>query len=112
MEIIQIMILIFALFAFSRVYTNIKLKNLERLEAIFWGIFWILVIITTLMPEMVSNIANKFGVGRGVDLIIYFSIIILSYLIFRLYVKIEESQQQITHLVREISLWEKKSKKK
>jgi small membrane protein len=104
MEIIQIMILIFALFAFSRVYTNIKLKNLERLEAIFWGIFWILVIITTLMPEMVSNIANKFGVGRGVDLIIYFSIIILSYLIFRLYAQITKLERNITKIIRTIAI--------
>jgi len=104
MEIIQIIILIFALFALSRVFTNIGYKNLDKLEALFWMLFWIVAIIAALLPEFVVKIANLFGVDRGVDLIIYFSIIVLAYLIFRLYAETSKIQRNITKIVRTIAI--------
>ncbi len=104
MELIQIIILIFALFALSRVFTNIGHKNFDKVEAGFWMIFWLLVIISTAFPEIVSNIAKIFGVGRGVDLVIYFSIVVLSYLIFRLYAYQSRMERNITKIIRTIAI--------
>jgi len=44
------------------------------------------------------------GVGRGVDIIVYISLALLFYLVFRIYVMIEDLRHQITYIIREIAL--------
>lgn len=104
MELIQIIIILFALFAYSRVVARTKDKNINPNEFIFWSIIWILVIAVALIPGITSIFAGVFGIGRGADFAVYISIIILFYLIFRVYVKAEKIEKDITKLVREVSL--------
>ena len=104
MEIIQILILIFSTFTLSRVFINIRNKTIGALEAIFWLIFWAAVIIAAVLPKTIEKFANIFGVGRGVDLVIYATIILLSYMIFRLYAKLENTEKKITKIVRTIAI--------
>jgi small membrane protein len=103
-EMIQIIILLFSLFALSRVFINIRNGNLERLESIFWTLFWVVAIFATAFPELIVNIANLLGVDRGVDLVIYGSIIALAYMIFRLYAQITSMEKKITKIVRTIAI--------
>jgi small membrane protein len=104
MEIIQILIVVFSLFALSRVFINIKDRNLEKLESIFWTLFWLATIFVAIFPTSVAIIAELLGVGRGVDLIIYGVIILLAYMIFRLYAKLENTEKRITKIVRTIAI--------
>ncbi|MCD4760046.1 DUF2304 family protein [archaeon] len=104
MEVIQIIILIFGLFALSRVFTNLSHKNLEKIEAIFWMLFWTVVIFIAIFPETISSAAKILGVKRGVDLAIYFSIVVLSYLIFRLYAQISNIEKNITKIIRTVAI--------
>jgi len=77
-------------------------------EFIFWSTVWGGAIIVAAFPESISIIAQKTGIGKAVDFIMYATIITLFYLQFRLYVKVEKQQQDITLLVRKISLKKKK----
>jgi hypothetical protein len=43
-------------------------------------------------------------VGRGVDLVIYISVLILFYLIFRTLVRLDKIEKDITKIVREVAL--------
>lgn len=104
MEIIQILIIIFSLFALSRVFINIKDRNLEKLEATFWTLFWLATTFVAIFPTSVTIVAELLGVERGVDLIIYGVIILLSYMIFRLYAKLENTEKKITKIVRTIAI--------
>nr|MBA4405421.1 DUF2304 domain-containing protein [Nanoarchaeum sp.] len=104
MEVIQILILVFSLFALSRVFINIKNKNLSALESIFWILFWLAIVLVGIFPNMIQIFANKFGVQRGIDLGVYAGIIVLSYLIFRLYAKLENTERRITKIVRSIAI--------
>ena len=112
MEAIQIIILIFSLFALSRVFINLGNRSLERIEAMFWMLFWVLVIFVAIFPETISSIANIFGVDRGVDLAIYFSIIMLAYLIFRLYSQIANMEKKITKIIRTVAIKNEKENSK
>ena len=104
MEAMQIIILIFALFALSRVFTNLGHKNLEKVEATFWMLFWAMVIFIAIFPQIIDGLANLFGVTRGVDLAIYFSILLLAYLIFRLYAQINSMEKKITKIIRTVAI--------
>lgn len=113
MELIQIVIIIFALFALSRAFLRFKDNKLTQNEFLFWVFLWVVVIIVSIIPGITSILSRQFGIGRGIDLVLYVSIIAIFYLIFRLYVKLESVEKEITRVVRKIALDSKpKSKKK
>jgi len=103
MEIISIIMIVFALFAYAAVIHRVRKGEITKGEFIFWSIVWIAVIVVALIPSFAAEIANFFGIGRGVDVLIYISILALFYLIFRVYVKLEKLEQEITQLVRKLA---------
>ncbi len=104
MSIIQILIILFVLFAISRTIRQFHAGALTLLFLMGWVFFWMVVGGVTLMPQTTDMLATILGVGRGVDVIIYLSIIALFYLGFRLFVKIEDLEREITHLVRTLAV--------
>ncbi|MBT3690784.1 DUF2304 domain-containing protein [Candidatus Woesearchaeota archaeon] len=100
MDFIQIIILIFALFAFSRVILNIK----NRLESMFWMVFWLGVMAAAIYPTFVIKLAEILGVSSGIYLSIYATLIVLSYMIFRLYAKLEDTEKKITKIIRTVAI--------
>ena len=111
MTIIQILILIFALFALSRAFLRFREKALNRGEFLFWTIIWVSVIVVSVFPDIISMISTAVGIGRGTDFAIYISIIILYYLIYRIYVKIDAHEQAMTMLIREYTIRDNLNKK-
>lgn len=111
-NIFQIIIVLFALFALSRTILRIKDKSLKSVEAPFWVTVWVLVIVLAIFPNSLSFITSLVGIGRPVDLLIYLSVILLFYIVFRLYVRIEGLETNITTLTREIAHKKVKVKKK
>lgn len=101
---IQIVLLIFILFALSRVVLRMRDKILSTQVAFFWIIVWIAALVGILLPATTSKLAQFFGVGRGVDVIVYISLTLLFYLVFRIYVMIEDLRHEITEIVRHIAL--------
>ncbi|MEM4282378.1 MAG: DUF2304 family protein [Candidatus Woesearchaeota archaeon] len=101
---IQIVIILFALFAFSRAVLRLKDKAITVGEFIFWSALWGFVIILAAHPAVGSIFSETFGVRRTVDFVIYVSLLLLFYLIFRIYVKTERLEQAITKLTRVLAL--------
>lgn len=112
MGLIQIIGILFALFALSRVVLQLKKRTMSTNEGLFWIFIWVSVIILLMFPEFTSYVANILGVGRGVDAVIYISIVVLFYLIYRLYAKVDNLERQITHIVREIAIRDRYEPKK
>jgi len=101
---IQIVLLIFIIFAISRVYLRSREKIFSTKTAIFWYLIWLAGLVGVLLPKTTTKLAGLFGVGRGVDVIVYIALALLFYLVFRIYVMIEDLRHEITYLVREIAL--------
>lgn len=101
---IQLVLLAFIIFAISRVFLRAREKTLTLQTALFWTLIWIAALVGVILPKTTTKIASIFGVGRGVDVIVYISLALLFYLIFRMYVMIEDLRHEITYLVREIAL--------
>ncbi|MFC1729994.1 DUF2304 domain-containing protein [candidate division KSB1 bacterium] len=104
--------LLFVLFALSRAVLRFKGRQITLSEFLFWALVWIVVGVLIIIPDTTNALARLFGVGRGVDAIIYISIALLFYLVFRIYVKLENVEQEITKVVREVSLNKGKRGKK
>jgi len=101
---IQIFLLAVVIFAISRVYLRLKEGVITSRMAFFWFLIWIAALVGISLPATTTRIAEFFGVGRGVDIIVYISLALLFYLVFRIYVMIEDLRHQITYIVREIAL--------
>src|SRR4030042_1121983 len=102
--VIQISLLIIIIFAISRVILRLKERVITTRLALFWIIIWTAALVGTILPQTTSRIASFFGVGRGVDVIVYISLALLFYLVFRIYVMIEDLRHQISFLIRQLAL--------
>src|SRR3989338_7720493 len=101
---IQILLLAFILFAISRVFLRVKEKFLSTQTGFFWIVIWLAALVGVILPGTTTQLASYFGVGRGVDVIVYISLALLFYLVFRIYVMIEDLRHEITNLIRELAL--------
>lgn len=108
MIIFQTILIIFLTFALSRVVLRFKGGQLGPGEAFFWGLVFTAAALSLLFPRELSSLANSLGVTRGVDLVLYISIVVLFYLVFRIYVLLENLRHEITELVRKVALSGKK----
>lgn len=103
-------IILVLIFAFFLLKTILKWKQKELLfsETIGWVLLWVLGLILAVKPDTASYFAKLLGIGRGVDLAIYLALIVLFYMQFRLMVRLEKNNREITKLTREKALENKK----
>jgi hypothetical protein len=104
MLLIQLLIIAFAGFAIWRTAARFREGALGRAALIGWLLFWLAVIIAVAQPRATSWFATLLGVGRGVDVAIYISIVVLFYLVFRIFLCLEKIEHEITLLVRKMGL--------
>jgi small membrane protein len=101
---IQIILILFLLFAVSRVFLRLKDGSIAFGAFLFWMGLWILAGFAVLQPSFTSFIAAKIGIQRGTDVVIYISLVLLFYLVFRTNIIIENLREEITKLTKEIAL--------
>lgn len=101
---IQAILSLFLLFAISRVVIQVRQAKLSIGAFLFWSALFIFALAGVLDPHLTTYAAQHFGIGRGADVVIYISIALLFYLIFRLSIALEETRREITELVKKISL--------
>lgn len=87
------------------------LKDRAQLfKLLFWGVFWGIALIFIWLPtNTIDKVGQLFGVGRGIDVLVYLSIIFLFYYIFKQSEKINKLEKEITKLVRRLAKDETKS---
>lgn len=105
----QILFILFALFTIVNIFKLKKSGQFGAKGMIFWILFWLAAIVAVLWPNSTTVLANRFGIGRGTDFVLYVSVAVIFYLIFKLHIKIESISRDITKLVRKESLEEPKT---
>lgn len=107
---IRILLTIFAIFAWTRVVLRFRDKLVNAKELAFWSIIWISAIVIVFIPGKTTALAKILGMGRGFDAMMFMAVIALFYAVYRLYIKMNETDQEITKLVRQIALRDQKDK--
>lgn len=77
---------------------------LSRVETFLWSVLWVGAGVVVLLPGVASSFASLLGVGRGADAVLYVSIIVLFTLVFRIFLRLDKIDRDITLLVRKDSL--------
>jgi len=109
--ILQILVTFFVVVLFWEILTEFKKKNLSIYNFIFWSLVWLAVLIVVWFPGLTSNLAQTLGIVRGMDAVVYLSVVILFYLALRILVRLEKMDKEISKIVREEALKELKKKK-
>ncbi len=107
MFLIQILLVIFFLFALIKVAGRFKTGDLSFVAMFGWALFWVAAMVVVLLPNSTAKLAEFVGIGRGADLVVYVSLASIFFIIFKLMVKIETLNREITKLTRKISLQDK-----
>ena len=109
---LQIIITILVIIAIS-VIVNKKIQNKLSLgQALTWLVMWLIVLVVFWYPATASYLANALNIGRGADLIIYAAIVVMFYMIFRMYMNMEKIKTDVTKVVRRVGLEEADKKDK
>lgn len=110
MLVIQIVLSIFFLVAILKAIGRARDKEIPWSEAIVWIFFWVAAFVILLKPDFSYYLAHILGVGRGADAVMYVSLAVIFFIIFRLFVRLEKIERDITKIVRKISLDDKEKK--
>lgn len=100
----QIFLVAFALFALQKIWMQYRAEKVSQHWLRMWALLWGCVILVALWPATTDLIAQRVGVGRGADLIVYLAIIFLLYGFARVIATQEKHRQELTELVRKIAI--------
>lgn len=104
MTLIQILLLIFFAFAALKALAQFRSGDIRLLGFIYWLAFWFAAAGIVIWPDATFVIANKLGIGRGADLVVYLALVILFFSVFRLMAGVERQKREITELTRTLAL--------
>lgn len=108
---LQIIITLFTILVLSKLFRQ-RQQNKITLAAFFsWLLLWLFVLVVFWQPDTTSYLANLLGIGRGVDLVVYLSILIIFYLLFKIFVRLNKLDSDLTKLVRAEALKKNESQK-
>ena len=102
----QIFSLILATITISKSYVDFRARRESLPMFVLWTLTWTTIVVVALFPSIVDVLlvpggqAGQAGIGRFLGMALVF----LFFLIYRVYVKLERLEQQITTLVQEIAL--------
>lgn len=104
MRIIQIVLLLFVAFAILKTAGRAVRRDITRAQLVFWCLVWLAIAAAALFPQWTVVVANRLGVGRGSDLVLYVAVALLLYVVFRLTVRMERIDRAMTKVVRKQAL--------
>ncbi len=93
--------ILFLLWKIARQYYR---KEITAWEFTFWSCFWVLAGIFVLLIRKIDIVAQFFGVRRAIDMLVYVAIALLFYFVYRIYVKLEKIEHDITKVIRSLAL--------
>ncbi|MFH1255600.1 MAG: DUF2304 family protein [bacterium] len=101
----QIIALIIIAFFLSRLCWQKRKNHIGMNEFLFWLAFWVLSAVLIIFLKFIDKLAAGLGfTGSGIEILLYSSVAVLFYFIFRLRLKLEKIEKDITKIVQNIAL--------
>ncbi len=102
----QVMLLSLAVLVMGLVILRYRQRRIGTLAFLLWLFLWAGAAVVILFPNSTAVVAHLIGIGRGADLVLYLGAILILYLIFRMFVRLEQMDRNMTKIVRALSLQE------
>jgi len=97
---LQILVSLSIVFILYKLFRQRQDGKLSNSAFVIWFLLWLAVLLVFWQPEITSYLANILGIGRGADLVVYLSILVIFYIIFKIYVRLSKIESQLTKIVR------------
>ena len=112
--ILRIIVWIIGLLSISSLFSKYQKKEISLGSFLLWLLLWAGVIAGVTASPETDKIAVYLGLGRGrgAELALFAAILIILYLMFRLYLKISQVETQISEIVKNIALMNVKKKRR
>ena len=105
----QIIAISIVLFFLIRLVSQKNKNKISQTEFLLWLFFWIFSALVVIFIKYIDSLVAFLGFSAaGIDVLLYLAIAVLFYLLFRIRIKMEKIEKDITVLVRKISLKDKK----
>ncbi len=102
--VIQIIATVIILSIFLQLIRKILKDKASLTKIVFWVLFWGIALVVIWLPkEIIDSLGSIFGVGRGIDVLVYLSIVLLFYFNFKQVERMDKLEKDITKIVREVA---------
>jgi hypothetical protein len=105
--VVQIVSVLLALVAISKSYVDFRAR-LESLSMfLFWVVTWAIIVAVALFPPIVDLLLRSWGRGgAGLGTFFGMGLVFLYFVVYRIYVKLERIEQNLTKAIQELALRE------
>jgi len=103
---LQIIVSVIVLVIIKGWFDRFKKQAVGMWQFIGWLVLWIGVAVVFWLPQTASYLAFNLGIGRGVDLAVYCSILLIFYLLFKIFLRLDKQQSDLTKVVRYVAIKE------
>src|SRR5687767_3649782 len=98
--IIQIFLAVFSIYILFYFLVNRRTVHVQAYKKLAFVGFTILMFVFILFPNALTEVANKIGIGRGADLLLYGVTLLFILFAINMYIKFKEQQETIHKLAR------------
>ena len=106
MSLFQILVLVLAACLFVGSFVALARGWLTRRECFVWAAVWLAAGVTVAWPQVTRIIARALGIGRGADLVLYCSVIVMIAGLMMMYARLRAVRRDLTLLVRRLAIAE------
>lgn len=100
----QIVVVAFAACLFTGSIIAMARGWLTRREGLVWAVVWLAAGVTVAWPDVTAIVANALGIGRGADLLLYCSVIVMMVGFLMIYARLRAVRRDLTLLVRRLAI--------
>ncbi len=105
----QIIALIIIAYFLARLFWQKQKNQIGGNEFLFWLFFWLIAAAAIISLKWIDQLVAGLGFsGSGIEVLIYVAIAMLFYLVFKLRLRLEKTERDITKIIRNIALHNRK----
>jgi hypothetical protein len=98
-----LVLMVFVMLAASTLSAGLRGVARKRI-VIFWLTVWAVGSIAIVWPHSTAVVAHALGIGRGADLVLYSSVLVMFVAFFYVYTRFRRVDRQLTLLVRRLAI--------
>ena len=88
MTLIQFLAIGLTILILLKTISDFKKNRINLLAFLFWTGLWSSVIIVAALPQITMPLAKISGLERGIDVVVYFAIVFIFFLLFKIIAKL------------------------
>lgn len=101
----QLIAIIVIIYIIIKIVLQKKQNKISQNEFALWLIFWFFVMLAIIFIKQIDSLVAMIGFSAtGIDVLLYLSVAWLFYYVFKMRIKMEKMEKNITALIRQNSL--------